>query len=73
MALDIASDIPQIIGRQRDKGNRFRNTIHIFYVLGKRIISDAEFAEKQQRILEESNDQIALWANAPERLKSKIF
>ena len=31
LALDISLDLPQIIGRQRDKSNPFKNSIYLFY------------------------------------------
>jgi hypothetical protein len=43
LSLDIASDIPQIIGRQRRKDNPFRNTVHLFYKDNKQQLYDNEF------------------------------
>ena len=61
LALDIASDIPQIVGRQRKESNKFRDRIHIFYTNNTRVISDADFdaylAEKEAK----SQEQIRLW------------
>ena len=68
LSLDVSSDIPQIIGRQRRKDNVFRNTIHVFYVKNKRVISDQEFLDLQAEKMKNSQEQIDLWNDAaPER------
>lgn len=74
LQLDIASDIPQIVGRQRDKTNIFRNTIHIYYKNNKNCITDAEFIAHQQESLQESNNQIELFniAQTPSHKKTQL-
>ena len=68
LSLDAASDIPQIVGRQRLEENVFRNTIHVFYVNNKRVISDQEFLDLQAKKMKDSQEQIDLWNDAaPER------
>lgn len=69
LQLDIATDIPQIIGRQRVKENRFRNTIHIFYTGNKKKIEDEEFQRNRQERMEETNEQIMIWESAPDKCK----
>lgn len=69
LSLDIASDIPQIVGRQRRKDNLFRDTIHIYYVNNKHIVDDAEFQACQKEKMEESNKQIRLWQTSPPDVK----
>lgn len=61
LSLDIASDIPQIIGRQRVKENLFRNTLHIFYTNFLSFIDDDEFNEYREKKMEISRQQIGLW------------
>ena len=65
LSLDIASDIPQIIGRQRRKDNPFRNTLHLFYKDNKQQLYDNEFVASQNYKKQESQNQIAIWNSAP--------
>ena len=69
LALDIASDIPQIIGRQRVKANVFRNTLHIYYTKNLSILNDDEFQAWQNEKMQISRQQIALWENTNPELK----
>lgn len=66
LSLDIACDIPQIIGRQRLKANPFRERIHIFYTNNLRVIDDQEFAAFQNEKMVQSQTQISIWRNLPE-------
>ena len=61
LSLDIASDIPQIIGRQRLDSNKFRDRIHIFYTNNTQVINDAEFKDYLANKMDISNQQISLW------------
>ena len=50
LALDISLDLPQIIGRQRDKSNPFKNDIVIFYKTkrkGEKDLTQEEFDKLQ--------------------------
>lgn len=68
LSLDIASDIPQIVGRQRIPTNKFRDTLHIFFTNNVSIIDDNEYRECQKEKLNESREQIGIWEDAkPER------
>ncbi len=68
MSIDIASDIPQIIGRQRLKSNVFRHILNIYYTNNLHEVNDIDFYAYQQNKLKESNDQILLWEDAnPQR------
>jgi hypothetical protein len=69
LSLDIASDIPQIIGRQRRKDNPFRNTVHLFYKDNKQQLYDNEFEASQNLKMQESQNQIAIWNSAPMECK----
>lgn len=69
LSLDISSDIPQIIGRQRRKDNYFRNTIHIYHTDNKQGITDMEYEMRKQRVLDYSKQQIAIWGSAPDNCK----
>ena len=66
LSLDIACDIPQIIGRQRLKANPFRERIHIFYTNNLRVIDDQEFTAFQNEKMAESLTKISIWRNLPE-------
>ena len=61
LSLDIASDIPQIIGRQRVKTNKFRERIHIYYTNNVRVVDDNAFDDYMTQKEEESLKQIRLW------------
>lgn len=69
LSLDIASDIPQIIGRQRRKDNPFRNNVHLFYKDNKQQLYDNEFVASQNYKMQESQNQIAIWNSAPMECK----
>lgn len=69
LSLDIASDIPQIIGRQRRKDNLFRDTIHIYYVNNINVVDDNEYNRNQWQKIQESNNQIRLWQTSQDDLK----
>ena len=69
LSLDISSDIPQIIGRQRRKDNPFRNTVHLFYKDNKHVLNDDEFIASQAYKMQESQNQIAIWNSAPMECK----
>ena len=49
LALDISLDLPQIVGRQRNRNNPFKNKLVIFYktIRGENIENILEFNEKQ--------------------------
>ena len=50
LALDISLDLPQIVGRQRNKDNPFKNNIIIFYKTLRKseIMTEEKFKEKQK-------------------------
>ena len=49
LALDISLDLPQIVGRQRNRNNPFKNNIIIFYrTIRKKEIEDRETFDKTQ-------------------------
>lgn len=73
LSLDIASDIPQIIGRQRRKDNLFRNTIHIFFKKNKQVFDDAGFVASQEQKMQESQRQIEIWQSAPNHCKESAL
>ena len=65
LSLDIASDIPQIIGRQRRKDNSFRNTVHLFYKDNKKQLYNNEFVASQNLKMKKSQSYIEIWQSAP--------
>ena len=58
LALDISLDLPQIVGRQRDRENPFKNEIVVIYrtIRKDMMISREEFDEKQRLRLIETNN-----------------
>ena len=57
LALDISLDLPQIIGRQRDKNNPFKNDIVLFYKTkrkGEKELSEEDFKKLQETRKEET-------------------
>ena len=69
LSLDIASDIPQIIGRQRLESNAFRNTMHIFFTNAVNAIDDAEFKRIQESRMNDSKKQIKLYNGSADDVK----
>ena len=69
LCLDIASDIPQIIGRQREKSNVFRNIMHIYYTNNLTVLDANEFQKWQNGKMEISKMQIDLWTNTKKEHK----
>lgn len=68
LSLDIASDLPQIVGRQRLKYNLFRTTIHMYYTDSKSDITENEFDTMLKKKEYASLEQIGLYNDAsPER------
>ena len=57
LALDISLDLPQIVGRQRNRNNPFKNNIAIFYktIQGENIENILEFNNKQSQRRENSD------------------
>lgn len=70
LCIDIASDIPQIIGRQRLKSNIFRGIIHLFFTTKNTIISDDLFTQMRKEKEEETEKQIVLYNVAPPSCKA---
>ena len=73
LSLDIASDIPQIIGRQRRKDNLFRDTIHIYYVNNINVVDNNEFVKIQNEKMQASLNQIGLYNNVNPSYKATAF
>ena len=51
LALDISLDLPQIIGRQRDKTNPFKNNIALFYKTKR--LTELPFTEENFKVYQE--------------------
>ena len=59
LALDISLDLPQIVGRQRDRNNSFKNNIVIFYrTLRKTKIENREDFDKVQKKRKEETNKL---------------
>ena len=63
LALDISLDLPQIVGRQRNKSNPFKNNIVIFYktIQGENVEDIISFEEKQKQRRKETIELIDLY------------
>ena len=67
LCLDIASDLPQIIGRQRLKSNIFRNTIHIYCTNNSKICTPEEFDKYKQDKINASYHRISIYDKLEEK------
>lgn len=63
LCIDIASDIPQIIGRQRVLDNPFRCVVNIFFTTNSNY-DDAAYAAMQAAKEKDTLNQITLWSGA---------
>ena len=63
MCLDIASDIPQIVGRQRLLENPFRNVVNIFFTTNVDY-NDEAYTAMQAAKEKDTLNQITLWSGA---------
>ena len=66
LALDISLDLPQIVGRQRNRNNPFKNQVTLFYrtIQEREIQSWEKFQEIQQERLESTNKLLNLYQKA---------
>ena len=67
LALDISLDLPQIIGRQRDKTNPFKNYISLFYKTkrkGEEELTEENFKRNQQKKRESTKLLLELYESA---------
>ena len=75
LALDISLDLPQIVGRQRNRNNPFKNNIVIFYrTIRKTEIEDREIFDKTQDERREETQRLLDFyeKGTPEEQKSFI-
>ena len=73
LALDISLDLPQIIGRQRDKSNPFKNDIVLFYKTkrnGENELSEEKFKELQEKRKKETKTLLEFYNKGTELEKS---
>ena len=63
LALDISLDLPQIVGRQRNKDNPFKNNIIIFYKTLRKseIMTEEKFKEKQMERKRATEELLGLY------------
>ena len=75
LALDISLDLPQIVGRQRDKENPFKNNIVIFYKLirTENLEDRALFDEKQNQRKDNSKALLSLFVKGSSIEKSNLI
>ena len=75
LALDISLDLPQIVGRQRNKNNPFKNNIVIFYktIQGENIEDIISFEEKQRQRRESTNRLLKVFSSQDELTKNDLL
>ena len=75
LALDISLDLPQIVGRQRDKENPFKNNIVIFYKLirTENLEDRALFDKKQNQRKDNSKALLSLFIKGSLIEKSNLI
>ena len=71
LCLDIASDIPQIAGRQRRLDNPFRTVLNIYFTSNTGY-SDEEYQKMQAEKEEKSQKHIDLWNTTKDELKETV-
>ena len=76
LALDISLDLPQIVGRQRNRNNPFKNSVIIFYKTKRksdRNLTLEEFTKEQERRKEATQKLLDLYKKAtPEEQREYI-
>ena len=75
LALDISLDLPQIVGRQRNRQNPFKNDITIFYrtIRDSNISNREEFEALKMKKIEESYTVLSLYNKGTGKEKSKYL
>ena len=75
LALDISLDLPQIVGRQRNKDNPFKNNIIIFYKTLRKseIMTEEKFKEKQMERKRATKDLIDFYKKGTEDQKKEYI
>ena len=69
LALDISLDLPQIIGRQRNKNNPFKNNIVLFYKTKRADeldLTEENFKKHQEKKKQDTKELLDLYENATE-------
>lgn len=73
LAIDIASDIPQIIGRLRRDDNPFKYNIHIYYKNGTDYVDTTDFIQMQNAKMNESRIRIETWNSLTPELRGSYL
>ena len=75
LALDISLDLPQIVGRQRNRENPFKNNIVIFYrtIKGENIEDIVSFEEKQKQRRESTYRLLKAFSSQDELTKNDLL
>lgn len=73
MAIDIALDLPQILGRQRLDENVFRNEAIIFYKTTDKIMSEAEIVHWVTEREKRTESLINTWKTLPNKTDQNIL
>ena len=75
LALDISLDLPQIVGRQRDDDNPFKNDITIFYRTTRsgNLKNKEEFQELQRKRSKATKELLEIFNNCTESQKQEYL
>ena len=75
LALDISLDLPQIVGRQRNKDNPFKNNIIIFYKTLRKseIMTEEKFKERQKERKDSTDILLKEFSNMSDEGKKKYI
>lgn len=76
LALDISLDLPQIVGRQRDRNNPFKNEIVLFYKTkraGEKNLTEEEFKDLQKKRKESTEVLLSEFSKMSDRGKQEYL
>lgn len=72
LAVDITLDLPQIMGRQRDIDNPWKNSLEIWFKLGMDKVTQEEFEAWRQEKLKTTEDLLSAYDTAKEDAKHSL-
>ena len=65
LSLDVAIDVPQILGRQRLNSNPFRSDVTLYYKTFPNPESDIDFKQRQNRMEQNTNNYLEIFNGLP--------
>lgn len=73
LATDIYTDLSQIVGRQRNKSNLFKNDVTIFYKTQKNPVTREDFDKLQEQRRKSTKDLLDLYSTASNTQKQEYI